>query len=654
VRLASALVLLLLAGNASSQEARRAMFVRYPHNGTTGGAFVEQVNIRNIIGAFERAGIAVDQYRMEQVKTEWLRRAHFPVGADQGNTSRQGVRQYDMVYLYGYRVGVSVSNIYGGTVNADSLTRAASWPDKPTIFQACIGVPNASMMTSTATCTTGVTANLSGAFPAGQPTNLMCAFIPGTDIEFDTFSATQGWQLNYANHDATHGAGTLVPLVGYASTGNIDVASASDYDGPIPGTNIARPDTAIAWERRRSSAETAPIIFTQASASGGTPIVNLPAIAIARADAANATPLTGTALGWKPNRFAIGVHAIGHHSDNNTAGMAGVPCWSGKCDTTNFKRTLIDSLGPLAQRRGAKLSLGFNAGVRGDTASTYPNEVEWIKSLPAGTYKVYPWNIAGISTSTGSKSGNGDDVWGRTRSNRTWWSAASGVPPYSCDDADTSIYCQLKRENQTIFNLFGHVMGFRYAPDSDYIPQGYSRRMMPDPDTAGTAMWAAGIRVVAFNAEERTASPSLTTAPSASGTPQPEVSNKIWYGAADGMRLRGWLPGMSERGHVLAVAERGNETEVTVSPSSSTHPHEAEFFQGTLAPVWYHPDPWPYYHNFRTRLSFFSASAASFTSNAQPNQNLGWWQLKWIINQVSAVNYYSPKKVVEIVFADEL
>jgi hypothetical protein len=664
-RILAAALALSLATGALAQEPRRAMLVRYPHNGTAGGTLVEQVGLRYVIGAFENQGIVVDQYRMEQVKTEWLRRAHMPIGADFGNTIRQGVRQYDLVYIYGYRAGVPVSNVYGGVTNADSLTLVTrGWPDKPTVFQTCIGVQGVSNMTSSSSCSTGVTVNLSGAFPAGMPSNLMCAFVPGTDIEFDTFSATQGWQLDYANNDAVHGAGAgrtgyLRPLIGYASTGNIDLASSTDYDGPIPATNIARPDTALAWERGRGPGEKAPIVFTQLSASGGAPIARLPQIAIARADSANAVPLTGTAPGWSQERFSVGIHGLGYHSDNNIVGglgvAAGVPCWGGgtpKCDTANFKRLLIDSLGTLLAKRGAKIALGYQ--VKAETVAVYPNEVGWVKAMPAGTWKVYPWEPAGLYTTAGSKSGNGDDTFGRMRSNRTWWSAASGVPPYDCAATDTSIYCELKRENQAAVNAFGAVLGFRYAPDTDFFPEGYSRRMLPHPDTVGTALYAAGIRTVGVNIETHACSPGLTTAPNGSGTLQPEITNKIWYGPVSGMLLRGWLAGMAERGYVKTLAERGTEVEIVVSPNSASHPFSGEFEEGRAAAAWFHNDPWPYYHNFRSKLDFFSVPAAHLTSNALPNQNLGYWEIKWLINKAAAVNFYSPKKVVAIVWPDEL
>jgi len=667
-RLLGRLALLLLPFlplAATAQEPARAMFVRMPHNGTAGGAFAENQNLSYLRGIMDKMGWTVDEYEMRQLRTEWIRQAHVPIMADFGNTQRSGVRQYDLVVVWGWRSGQSVNNVFNGTVNIDSLTLGGRWPVKPLVLITCTGLPGNSMVASLASCSTGVTVFFTGlGFPANQPTNLMTAFIPGTDIEWDSWSSV-GAPIDYANNTAAHGAGASPPrtgylraLVGYASAGFIDVANTTDHDGPIPTTNLNAPDTAVVWERGRSSVEPAPIIFAEAALSGGAPDISLWEVALARADSAAGGVLTGSRAGWEPRRIAFGVHGVGFHSENTAAGsgwsFAGYPCYAAKCDSNNFKRFFSDSLGRLARARGAKLSIGYQ--VDPDTVAVYPNELAWVKAMPAGTWKVYPYNTAGLQLTLGSKSGNGDDPWGNQRSNRTWWDAGLGPPPYTCAPEDTSIYCLIKRENQQAVDAFGAVLGFRYAPESDYFPQGYSRRALPHPDTMGTTLWAAGIRVVAVNVETRGAAPGLTLAPNAPGTLQPEVSNKIWYGPVDGVLLRGWLQGMTERGFVKSVAERGTEFETPITaPSAASHPYHHEFAQGTVTPKWYHADPWPYYHNFRTELSFLSVPAATFTSDpVTVNENPGYWFLKWAINRVAAANYYARRPFYRMVFADEL
>jgi len=619
-----------------------------------------------LIGAMKQLGWTVSEVGVHTVKTEWIRESLYPVGPNSTNTERSGVEQYDVTWVYGWRVGNPITPIWGsGGANVDSLTLIGRWPLRPVVFHSTNGLTSVSMFTSIAACSTGITTNYAGGWPANQQPELMTAFIPGTDIEFYTSGTAISQKLDYANNTAVHGAGAgrtgylrnLIAQHWNGLSGNV-YNNCGDCDGPVATTNIETPDSTIAWERGRSSIEPAPIAFLMNAMNNSQSDVRMNHAIAAHIDSVIRVRWgdKGLPVGWEPAKMALVIDRIGFASGNLGSGNAwegqGITCYPADCETTTFKAAFIDSLGGLASKRGAKLSLFASDSV----PTFYPNVANWIDAMPSGTWKIAPQAFGGVYTSAGSQAGNAttmpQDIFGHTRSNRTWWTGP-GEPPYTCAPNDTSIYCQLARDYGAFESRWrGKVMGALDPVESDHLPQGYTRSNMVHPDTLVKTLAAVGIRVVIVNPEPRSSQPAATFVVSAGNVLQVEDLNKLGFGPDDGRTYTTVKPNGDFVGQVRLAALRGPQYEV-LAARAFVHIHEQEFAQGQYMAQWYMQNLPTYYHVFGTKLSVLQIPAGHF-QNSTGLQQGGWWISKHAINEVAMVNRFAGREMLKIVFADEL
>jgi len=580
-----------------------------------------------------------------------------------GSVTFGGVtRTYDAVIVTSFTKGTTT---YVTGFQPDQLTLTANWPTIPVLLVAAHWA--VSGYQNSATCSTGVL-NAIGA-PFGDGTNGMgtgngyvrSCYVTGRAEPWKTYDGM--WPQNI-NPAATWSGRILRPLVQAAiSTASGTGASTTCTD--CDGMTRSASDSSTLWRiSRKSSAgsETGVPIFmafpTMNGGSGGANFSSgLMGMAVAALD--SATRLTGSTsepkvigsrAGWQPRRLAIALTHVGGHSSGAAESFDGESGGANWRDSTNFKAVYRDSLGSL----GIPITAFYNADR--DTVAAYPNELAFYKTLRLA--KFAPAITRGVFSSTAGVTANSVgapiDVWGRQR---TRWLYSS-----DCTTDTGSVYCGLQRIKALNDSLFaGRTVNTLYAPAWDWIPSQYSRAFLPTRDSLVTIATLLGFNSLVVSPEATEQSPGAsynlqqgggsvfsTSATNPTGlfnndqrvTAYRDFSKTVYAGTFNFPASRGrW----------------GEAASVNIDGAAG-HEWAEEFLWGamsTAGPWWISPYPY-YYHNFYTRLSVMEVPVNLLGGTTPGTKRYGWWQIKWAVNQVKAMNALAGRNVAIFTYTDDL
>lgn len=591
-----------------------------------------------------------------------------------------GTRTYSAFIHIGWKIGGTNAPGY----NPDSLWRAgdavstrARWSTVPQIF--CGPTSTSSVdFAGTAACTTAVNGLPSSFFGADVGISTHAFLTNGPEV-WHEYSSDNVLAVPPASFGVFYGAMTRNTAITSGITRTI-VGISRRTPGAwtgMAGTTIddfARPaqtsaDTFALMARYRSATEKAPIIFLYPNPGNGTnPSVSLMAMAVAVADSASGGQIIGQKPGWMPRKIAVYVSRAFTRGSYTAVGSnhesRGFFCVADTCDSAFFKAS-IDSI--------ASLNIPVTIGVNVDSVSAYPYETAWWNRIAKRKYTVESWNGVSAVASNATVDTAGvvyqPDIFGKTRTRVLFPSSGRSVGS-SCPDGDTSLTCLLTyARNKLARNGLTPLSRALIGPESDYVPTNFSASSLPTWDSLGVALLAAGYTHVITNADAASSAP-ISFSQNGSGTTQPAVTNT---GVLDGFRERvipvfsGRVNGGQTRvGTIINVCARGfvDDPQAAAGKSSpmydlsaTTHPYANEFLQGVFGNIWYANDLPYYFHSFRTPTSVYIIRAGglgSFGTSAVSKTRYEWYYLKWLYNQVSAINKLAGRTVIRFMSVDEL
>jgi hypothetical protein len=588
-----------------------------------------------------------------------------------------GDRAYSAFIHIGWKVGGTNASGY----NPDSLWRAgdavttrARWSSVPQIF--CGPTTTSSVsFAGTAACTTAMNAlpvPFSSA-DAGIATHEFLTNGPEIWHDYSTSSTTQpvlSTNVIYPAlpRDNAITSGITRTIVGVKRTN----AGYGIWDGLPPIDGITRPtqataDTFILSARYRGPKDVSPIIFVYPNAGNGpNPQVSLMAMALAVADSVSGRQIIGQKPGWTPKKIAVYVSRAftrgGYSAVGSSHEARGWFCVTDSCDTTFYKGS-IDSL--------ASLNIPYTIGVNIDSVSAYPYEKAWWNRLPKRNFTVESWNAVSKPAATDTAGLTWQpDIFGKVRT-RTLLPVTGRTIGQACPAGDTSLTCLLTyARRKLIINGLTPLSKAVIGPESDYLPVNFTAKNMPTWDSLGVALLAAGYSHIITNPDAVSAAP-VQFSVNGAGTSQPSVTDP---GVLDGFRERTipiyanrYNSGQTRIGTIKNVCARGfvddpQAANPLISPmldlQSITHPYANEFLQGVFGNIWYAGDMRYYFHSFRTPTSVYILRAGGlgmWSGKLDVNATrYEWYYLKWMYNQISAINRLAGRSVVTFVGVDEL
>lgn len=563
-------------------------------------------------------------------------------------------------------------------------------------------------------CSTGTSYTIPGAF--NDRNKQITASIDGTTLEWKDwgsyFTTASAVGVPLGDFDYTDGAdssgnvragvptGSVTRSIvdirlshSMESTGQADnaIANASSIerclncDGRLPAsrrTTATRlgdaswgqypPDTSIFWERRRgapgprlNSNDGRIFIVWPNSTNSQYQSIGLMMMALAALDsssyARDTIRIIGQRSGWTPPRIAIHLQGGFARSDQAVSSSDYRARAFGTPGDSTVYKAMIDSLAAL----DVPMTVDVNAS--DDSLEAFAYQYAWWRRIPQIAYAPAPW----VSTTTTLASGTGAgqvgdvnsarDLFGTT--NPSHWHvgqfAASGNSyPLTTDE---SYYAKLVRTMARMERNFpGRVARTLIAPSWDYIPARYNNLTTLGSwrDSMLIATWRAGIRSVLISADVFATTPNsnfvFSSGPARFGTTA--IADPAFFGSDQGVYPV--YDGTTFLGNLRATATRGQMREPYDANMRLTHNWNHEFLLGLAGGPWYIVDMPNYYHNFRTSLGVFTVplsvlgnTHASITG-ARPSP--GWWQAKWLVNQMKAVNHLAGRQVVRFVHLDEL
>lgn len=588
-----------------------------------------------------------------------------------------GNRAYSAFIHIGWKVGGTTAPGY----NPDSLWRAgdavttrARWSSVPQIF--CGPSTSVSVdFAGTAACTTAI-ASLPVPYSsadAGIGTHMFLTNGPEVWHDYSTNSTTYPpltsgtvYAATPRNNSITTGiTRTIVGIKRTNVYGGWDGNSSPTIDTFTRPTQ-AQSDTFVLMARYRGPNDAAPNIFVWPHASNGpNPVVSLMAMALAVADSASGRQIIGQRPGWTPRKIGVYISRAFTRGDYRAVGSnhesRGFFCLSDSCDSVFFKSS-IDSL--------ATLPIPYTIGVNVDSVANYPYERAWWSRLPNRKFTVESWNAVSKPSTTDTAGVVWQpDIFGKVRT-RTLFPATGRSIGARCPAGDTSLTCLLTyARNKLAFNGLTPLSRALLGPESDYLPKNFTAANMPTWDSLGVALLAAGYSHIIANADAASSAP-VQFSVNGSGTVQPAVSDP---GVLDGFRERS-IPIYTNRynsaqvrvGTIRALCMRGfvddpQNTTFKLTPMYDlqciTHPYGNEFLQGVFGNIWYSGDMPYYFHSFRTPTSVYVLRAGglgNYGNSQTTNTRYEWYFLKWMYNQISAVNKLAGRSVVQFVSVDDL
>lgn len=586
-----------------------------------------------------------------------------------------GSRSYSAFIHIGWKVGGTNAAGY----NPDSLWRAgdavttrARWSSVPQIFcgpTTSVGVDFA----GTSACTTGI-ASLPAAYAsvdAGIGTHMFLTNGPEIWHDYSTNSttyppATTGTVYAATPRNNAITTGITRTIVG-TKRASFDWTGLSAKIDDITRPTQAQADTFVLMARYRGAGDAAPNIFVWPHASNGpNPVVSLMAMALAVADSASGRQIIGQKPGWAPRKIGVYISRAFTRGSYIELGSnhesRGIFCIADSCDSNYFKYG-IDSL--------AALNIPYTIGVNVDSISAYPYEKAWWNRLPNKKFTVESWNAvskpAAIDTAGVVWQ---PDIFGKVRTRSLFPSSGRSIGG-TCPAGDTSLTCLLTyARNKLAVNGLTPFSKALLGPESDYLPKNFTATNMPSWDSLGVALLAAGYSHIIANADAVASAP-VQFSVNGSGTTQTAVTDP---GVLDGFRERTipiytnrYNSGQTRVGTIRALAMRGFVDDpqtytVKLTPmfnlGAITHPYGNEFLQGVFGNVWYAGDMPYYFHSFRTPTSVYVLRAGGLGSYGSFDLGAGtryeYYLLKWVYNQVSAINRLAGRSLVTFTSVDEL
>lgn len=641
-------------------------------------------------------GVYWDEVGAPALKTEWLRVG--VIGMNDGTTKTYGgvvLEGADMQRCTTYPNGPA-----GIPIRPDSLllmrtnaSRGLTWPTVPGGIW-WMGPTNSSegggMWLNNqpfAACTTGSGIAIGASFNNKQMTAHLGGKEPNYTLkngEWRSSGANSFTPYNrvmvgdYAAPADTSGPGTLRTLVRLSSSNfvtpiadlsNTDFTSDQDkcygcFGYQTGGVPLAM-DTTVMWERDRDPASP-PTGFFWPQAQGGIGYsVGLALMQIARMDSAAGGTLIGQTPGWKPIPIALLLDGLfASSSDATTAtdfSSRGITCIpGGACDTSIVKGGVATIEAALTAR---DLMAPLTVSVNPDSAQTFLSRIGWVTGNSRANIKfcLATW----VAVTAGSKAYNASryhvaDPFGALRGRS--WLDADGV----CADGDTTTDCLLsfsRARLDSIPAMKGRLVNAVVPGLWDYVPTGYTKSMMPNPDSMALALARAKISTVVFTPAEGIYPPGCSKCV--------DLNNNLAVAPATGipglnggeftLPVRFPLGTDNVVGSVRFVATRGAVREDVGHSQNLTHNYAEEFLAGLILPQgpWYISDLQNYYHTFHTHLSVFTIQASMLGCShgsggitRAPAMELA----TSLIGQVNAINSlaWKGRPLIKFVYLDEV
>ena len=579
-------------------------------------------------------------------------------------------RSYGAIIHEGFAIGQTTR--FPG-YNPDTLTISTSWPSVPTVFFGPQRLGSASMFRNAATCSTGIGSSI------GAAGNLGYEFSQVQVGFTDAFKASPSniYYRRDANALVKDGANTpgftksrviaASSDVAYRTNGTTSctwcdsLGFPSSYFSTTAGSSA---DTVMIWTRERFLGDRSPLIFAL-PIHGGNGASDVPfglyAMTIALLDSACGGGVIGQTPGWQPPKFAVVLSGAFSHSDSdvNSSSEWGAHGVFYPSDTAAVKAG-IDSLKAL----GIPLTVTVNV----DSIEAYPNEKDWYFNIPTARFSPESRTLAtgttgianGVATN-GPASGNASntffaDPFGFKRT-RTIISSDRYNYGTGCNGTDTSMSCMIQYMRDRLASypqISGRLSSAILASSFDYIPFNYSATNLPGRDSVEAAMLRSGYNVALGQVMLIRASPNNRHSfSSLGGTTQADQTGPGQFTAeanSHSFLLNGspvtfrWLAGR----HI---------DEDPTAVGLVNHNIAAETMVGIWAQPWYPQDMTQYVHQFRTRFQCIYIRPGELgwkQSSTTDTQRSGFYQVKWIVNQIRTINRMAGRTVFNISYPEDI
>lgn len=570
------------------------------------------------------------------------------------------------------------------STSMDSVTKYSYWTganaslpaNSARVIQIFAGPPAASGITSasfgpTSTCSTGVKSfTLTNPGSITPDRRAMTAYLAGSSIVWKEWTGVQAAGMNTLA-DAT--PGILRPVLGFktSAAGRATVGGdASRYNACFDCDSMISystdyPDSAYLWARYRDANDRAPMIYSfMGPQPFGAYSYSIAAIvgAISMADSLLGGRLIGQKPGWTPLKASIYI-AGGFKHSTATASYATFDGGGVFVGDTTFLKTTLDSLAGL----GVPVTLGVNV----DTIASYPNEKAWFARYTNFKYAIESttgaWGTAPNGPNAGEASATRHvDLFGyeRDRTMGYWGQTCTTA-------ADTSVACNLLSARAIIEAAWpGKFCGAVAPLKLDMIPAQYTRFVsgsgyhpsVPDLDSTNTALYWAGIRTVIVGPDHVDTSPNTSWSLNGASAQVVAGSYKAAFNAqrrrtvyADPATKTTPIGSIFYAVRQLDNAESPGSDFNLGSTSVNTHNYAGDFVQGLFTNLRLNNDYRFYYHTFRTQNTVFRHELGAFAGSGDgTGKRSGWWQVKYAVNQIKAINRLAGRTVVQFVYADEL
>lgn len=592
-------------------------------------------------------------------------------------------RQYAAIIHMGFHASstggaVDVSKNRTTGYNPDTLTRVAAWPVIPQVFFGPARLYNNGLYATTSTCSTGV----SGSNGAWLGNRYISVHSPGYDEVFRT-GTTAGMFQWYGVGGAA--AGVAVKNAGYTdrvvknrlslSTSNTMALGTAGADSSIAnpdGLPNGRPatyfsplgDTCVVWTIERhtnfrrnirgsiiSTPDSAMLIFATPvyPTNGGTDTPSsIVAMSIAMLDSACFGGIIGQKPGWRPKKIAFVVSgaftrstSYGHGPSAKSHGVV--------LDDSLLIKAGIDSLA----------SLGVPVTVTLDPDSVTASkayEKFWWSRLPGVRYGYEP-AVALDTLLTGAAvladSLISPDPFGLRRSRTI--SNAAVLGGGDCGTTDTSMVCLLKRSRlrmTAIPEFSGKIGGFLLSSWDDYIPSNYNRATFSGDDSLASVFLAAGFSCGGLDAARL--SDMTSTKLTATGS----VAVGSAYVGAPGFsffRQRTSRSTLASGKTFNWLCFRAFDEDVAGN-AFQNHDMANEFLNGLFMNNWYPANLEMRNHEFKTPLSLFVVRPGDLGCTLPGGSQMmpGFFQVKWITNQIRLINKFAGRTVVSITYPEDV
>ena len=566
--------------------------------------------------------------------------------------------------------------------NPDTLTTLAGWASIPSMFTFYGQSPQSDKWRTASGCTTGVANTTGGQINADYDAGLSIQVVGRPDLVWHPASTTSSVALNatfYYNNASNRSLKINHAFSGITKSrmivgGNAVAFNDNGFTSAANPDSMTKPtdwrdataDTTCLWTRERNNGayfsanrDTAMQVWVMNNSNetgGGDDWHVIMGLCILDSTvfANTGQHLIGQARGWVPPTVAFGISGAFTHSPSSVVSTSD---WNTHgtqypSDTT-LTKLACDSLDAL------RIPLLVTVNI--DSVGSYPSEKSWWSRIKMARFS--PESRVGVGLGPvnpplGGRDGFASryfspDIWGYNRT-RDYVSADRYDNGTVCDGADTTISCMLayaRARLDSIPEFRGRMSSTLIAPQFDYIPLGRTRNFMPNPDSLAVAILRSGYTtVVGGQMYAGEISPSITWGNSAAGDIVTSTSEAPRY-------PRGWS--YSQRSPVGTLSWLMSRTfdEIPDGVIGAGHDFAAENAHGLVNTPWYSSNLQYWYHNLRAPIRIVLARPGELgyfktaTSNAtRPGYN----QIKWIVNQIRAANYFAGFPVIKIVYPEEV